>query len=88
MLAFHKPVPASREATSTWRCAVHDLLSRKFGDWHAWLLPGRDGAEVPPPPRSPPGGSLYEVRVRVRLGLGLTLTPTLTLTLTLTLTQP
>ena len=61
MLAFHKPVPASREATATWRCAVHDLLSRKFGDWHAWLLPGRDGAEVPPPPRCPPGGSLYEL---------------------------
>jgi len=61
MLAFHKPVPASREATATWRCAVHDLLSRKFGDWHAWLLPGRDGAEVPPPPRSPAGGSLYDL---------------------------
>ena len=25
MLAFHKPVPAAREATSTWRCAVHEI---------------------------------------------------------------
>ena len=71
VLAFHKPVPASREATSTWRCAVHDLLSRKFGEWHAWLLPGRDGAEVP---------LTLTLTLTPPLPLPLTLTLTLTLT--------
>ena len=61
VLAWHKPVPTSREATETWRCAVHDLLSRKFGEWHGWLLPNEDGAYVPTPPPPPSGGSLYEL---------------------------
>ena len=40
---------------------MHDLLSRKFGEWHGWLLPNEDGAYVPTPPPPPSGGSLYEL---------------------------
>ena len=67
LLALHKPVPESRESVDTWRCAVHDRVSRRFGEWAAWLGGGggggggggSDAAAVPRPPLPPSGGALY-----------------------------
>ena len=71
LLALHRAVPPEREIASTWRCPLIDLVERKFGAWHSWLMKGQPDDAVPPAPIPPTtfdvnqdmtvGASLYQV---------------------------
>ncbi|KAL1495489.1 hypothetical protein AB1Y20_016854 [Prymnesium parvum] len=65
LYALHDSVPPEREGVDAWRCELFDLVSRKFGAWHAWLMRSGPDEDVPSAPLPPFGGVLYNLDERV-----------------------
>ena len=69
LVALHRPVPPDREEAAVWSCPLSDRVSRKYGEWHSWLMKkaGRfdEVAFVPPPPIPP---TTYDVNVQRAVG--------------------
>lgn len=59
LLAFHLPVPESRQAVDSRRLAMYNKTYRPFGAWHEWLMRGLPAWRVPAPPVPPLDGCLY-----------------------------
>jgi len=60
LVAFHTPVPESRESVESWRSVIYDKIYRPFGAWHEWLSRGLPPSKVPAAPLPPLDGCLYK----------------------------
>ena len=63
LIAQHRPVPAERVESWSRRCPLTDLVERKFGAWHDWLMKGQAPDVVPAPPMPPSVFNVNEGRV-------------------------
>ena len=63
LIAQHRPVPAERVESWSRRCPLTDLVERKFGAWHEWLMKGQAPDVVPAPPMPPSVFNVNEGRV-------------------------
>ena len=68
LLAFHRPVPSERVESWSQKCPVVDLVERKFGAWHEWLMKGQPADSVPAPPVPP---SVFNVNEQRTVGAAL-----------------